>query len=168
MNLVLSARGPEALELRLSRIYRGGLTLVASVLAIAMLFALVSDGSIALIPLVLLLLSGAAALYEERWIFTPREIESRTGLLFLYKRRFLAADKIEGFRLTSFTKGRLSGTDPDAPAFLPSYAVLACETVDGDSLTIEILKFRKKEELETKAAAVADLCSKPLISELTH
>lgn len=165
MTLVLAPRDGDALELRLSRFYRGGLGLVALLLAAAMLFALVNEGSLAAVPLILLLLSSAAALYEERWIFTKQTIETRTGLLFLFKRRLLSTGEIEGFRLTSFTKGKLSGTDPDGPAFLPSFAVLACETLDGSTLTIEILKLRKKAELEKKAAAIADLCSKPLTSE---
>ena len=125
MNLVLIPRDGSALELRLSRIYRGGLGLVALVLATAMIFALFSDGSVALIPSILLLLSTAAALYEERWIFSSQGIESRSGLLFLYKRRCIPSEEIEGFRISSFTKGRLVGTDPDGPVFLPSYAVFA-------------------------------------------
>ena len=161
MNLVLSQRADGRLELRPAGGYRLFLGLIALLMLAALLFSLLEGESVAAGPVVFFLLALLACLYEERWIFSRGEIESRHGLLYLYRKKVISLDTVEGFTVSSFTKGKLRGTDPEAPSFLPSYAVLSIDTAESGPVTVEIVRFGKKELLETKAARIAAACAKP-------
>jgi hypothetical protein len=161
MNLVLSKRADGRLELRPARGYRLLLGLIAGLILSAILFSLIEGESVAAGPVIFFLLALLACLYEERWIFGQREIESRHGLLYPYRKKIISLDTVEGFTVSSFTKGKMRGTDPDAPSFLPSYAVLSIDTTERGPVTVEIVRFGKKELLETKAARIAAVCAKP-------
>ena len=167
VNLVLSLRGDGRLELRPSRVFRVLLGMIAAVLGTAIAFSAAAGENTALMPLLLMAASLLASLYEERWIFSADGgIESRHGLLFLKAVRIYPSEEVEKFTLSSFTKGKLRGTDPQAPSFLPSYLVLAVETRGDGDRTIEILRYAKKERLETRAAKIAGFCSKPLLNRI--
>ena len=167
MNLVLVLRSDGRMELRPSRLFRGLLALIALITAAAAIASAADGAGPTAMPLILFAAALLASLYEERWIFSASgAIENRHGLLLLNRVRRYEPEAIEGFRLSSFTKGRLRGTDTEAPPFLPSFVVLAVDTSDSGPRTIEILRYGKKERLEARAAKIAAFCSKPLTNEI--
>jgi hypothetical protein len=164
MNLVLSERADGRLELRPARFYRFMLGLIAALMSAAIVFSLREGESAAAGPVIFFLLALLACLYEERWIFGGKEIESRHGLIYPYRKRIISMDSVESFTVSTFTKGKMRGTDPEAPSFLPSYAVLSIATADSGAITVEIVRLGKKELLEAKAARIAQACAKPSVS----
>ncbi len=85
--------------------------IVFGVIAVIPLYGMIRDEAVYAVPMVLLVVSLAAVLYNESWIFDAREqvAESRFGLLFLFRRRRFHFDEIESFELEEFQKGSIPG-----------------------------------------------------------
>ena len=103
LRLRLRTVGPEKLVLAFPIWAR----IVFAAIAAIPLYGMVRDGTVYAVPMILLVVSLLAVLYNESWIFDAHEqvAESRFGLLFVFKRRRFAFDEIEAFELEEFQKG---------------------------------------------------------------
>jgi hypothetical protein len=126
VRLALRENGKDRLELCLSRPSRIILTFFF-VLSCLVLFSGESStgkGSVNILPLILVIVTGLGALYEERWIFDRREnlFENRFGLVFLSRKRRTALDELARVELDSFIRGHLDdreGLPEDAGSLKP-------------------------------------------------
>ncbi len=86
--LTIKRRGPDRLEYSVSTVYRIGFALIAALLiaALASVAEHLFDRSNTL-AYVLLAGSLAAALYDERWQFSPEGVEYSVGIIGLARRR---------------------------------------------------------------------------------
>ncbi len=146
------------LNLTISPWFRVSLLIISAVIAGAMITSPAAG------PLIFFLLALFGALYEERWVFSSTGIESRHGLIMFSRKERWKAEDLEGLFLSSFTKGKSTGTSPGS-LLLPSYAVLSFTTVEGEKKTLEVLPLRKKQELNLKGVRIAERCGISFMDE---
>ncbi len=120
------------------------------------------------VPMVLTVLTALALLYDERWIFDAekRTLETRTGLLMLFRRRRMPLGAVRELRLVSFTKGRAGSPAPRElsrmeRAFMPGMARLAVVDAEGAHLVLDTVKAARAEKLKATGRAIAEYCGVP-------
>jgi hypothetical protein len=135
------------------------------------------------VPILLVLVTVAALLYDERWIFDARAatLESRFGLLFLSKRRAVPLSGITEIRLIGFTKGKpgaaalprdgplASGAGRHATGFgawlerrvMPGMARLTAVDTEGELIVIDTAKAGRIERLGRTGRRIAQYCGLP-------
>ena len=111
VTLSLLEKGQDRLELCLSRRSRIILTFFFVLSCLVLFSGESSTGkvSVNLLPLILVIVTGLSALYEERWIFDRKQnfLENRFGLVILSRKRRTALDELARVELDSFIRGHL-------------------------------------------------------------
>ncbi len=98
--LTIKRLGPDRLEYSVSPVYRIGFALIAALLLAALVSAAehLFDRSNTL-AYILLAGSLAAALYDERWLFSPEGVEYHVGIIGIARRRRWSLSQARCLRL---------------------------------------------------------------------
>lgn len=102
-SLVVNQKSDSLLTLTLS----WGFRIVFIAIAVFIAAGMFTVQAYSAFPIVLLLLSVLAGLYNESWLFNKQNntVEHRLGLLFLYRRKTFDLSKIQRLELRSFSRG---------------------------------------------------------------
>jgi hypothetical protein len=190
VTLSLREKGKDRLELSLSQPSRIILVFFF-VLSCLILFSTdPSSGrvSVNLLPLILVIITGLSALYEERWVFDRKQnvFENDFGLIFLSRKRRTALDELARVEIDSFIRGRLEDREDlpeDTGSFKPAsrpekssftgflgltpkrYAVRVVKLtlVDKQERTyvLDTAKGHRAEEFRRMGKRIADFCEIP-------
>ncbi len=98
--LSIKRRGPDRLEYSVSLLYRIGFVAIAALLLAALASAserLIDRSNI--VAYVLFAASVMAAVYDERWIFSPQDVAYRVGIVGLTRDRRWSISQVRGLRL---------------------------------------------------------------------
>jgi hypothetical protein len=144
--------------------------------------------SINLLPLLLVIVTGLGALYEERWIFDRKRslFENHFGLIFLSRKRRTSLDELARVELDSFVRGRLddredlpedAGSLKSAPrsekssftSFLGltpkrhAYRIVKLMVVDTHEKTyvLDTAKGHRLEDFRRTGKRIAEFCGLP-------
>ncbi len=161
VRLVLRHDGGDRLVYGVSLSFR----LVFLTIAAVLLFSLLSArkgplfGPANAVPLVLLAISAAASLYNERWLFdrSLNTIEHHLGLLGLYRRQSFELDTLVRVELSSFRMGQVGGGE-SRRFFARSFVSISLVDAGGQVRKVDIAKASRLAEMRRTARAVADFC----------
>jgi len=150
--LTIKRRGPERLEYSVSPAYRIGFALIAVLLmaALASVSERLFDRSNTL-AYILLAGSIAAALYEERWLFSPESVEYRVGIVGLARTRRWPLSEARCLRLveSKHSVGR-------------AIVSLSVAVGDGKALRVDMARGSAGERLREIAQEVSRLSGIPI------
>lgn len=184
-NLVAKKKTDELLVLTMTIGFRVMFFAIALFVAIG----LYSVQTVAVVPVIILVVSCLAGLYNEAWYFNKNSgiVEHRFGLLFLFKRKTYSLDNIGQVEVRSFARGSLTSSmsgsaknqseeggdshsvDPSlfkrggrmlAPMHLSE---LNLRLQDQQTVNIEMTKSRNTDHFYKKAELLALFLEKPLI-----
>jgi len=177
--LTLKRRRPARLVLSPSLSYRVTFALLLAAAALILLSGVLFNGEatvflgINTVPLLFVLATGLALLYNDCWVFDLEKgvVESRFGLLFLFRRRTLPIADLASIQISSFTKGRVidePGAET-APArvearrrfFMPRMLTLTAVDVHGNARVLDTSRAGRLSRLERTGRRIADFCGIP-------
>ena len=190
ITLSLREKGKDRLELSLSHLSRIILTFFFVLSCLVLFSSDPSSGkvSVNLLPLILLIITGLSAFYEERWVFDRKEnvFENHLGLIFLSRKRRTALDQLVRVEINSFIKGRLeeredppedagffkSASRPDRSSFTSflgltpkryTVRVVKLTIVDKQEKTyvLDTAKGHRVEDFRRMGKRIADFCNIP-------
>lgn len=190
VTLSLREKGKDRLELSLSHSFRIILTFFFVLSCLVLFSGDPSSGkvSINLLPLLLVIVTGLSALYEERWVFDRKEniFENHFGLIFLSRKRRVALDELARVEIDSFIRGRLedredlpedagsfkSTSRPEKSSFTGflgltpkrhAVRVVKLAVVDKQEKTyvLDTAKGHRVEEFRRTGKRIADFCGIP-------
>ena len=190
VTLSLLERGKDRLELCLSRRSRIILTFFFVLSCLVLFSGDPSSGkvSVNLLPLILVIVTGLSALYEERWVFDRKQnvFENHFGLIFLSRKRRVALDELARVEIDSFIRGRLedredlpedagsfkSASRPEKSSFAGSlgltpkrHAVRVVKLVvidkQGKTYVVDTAKGHRIEAFRRMGKRIADFCGVP-------
>jgi hypothetical protein len=130
------------------------------------------------VPILLVAVTCIALLYDERWIFDARAgtMESRFGLLVIFRGKRIPFSEISEIMLATFTKGRLSPAasreeEPSIAArpssgrsswlerrIMPGMARLVAVDAQGEARVIDTAKAARIESLRLTGKRIAEYC----------
>ena len=148
-------------ELRLPHSFR----FVFGFIVLITLTGMIAVGRFYAFPLVIVLISFAATLYNETWIIDRnREVfEYRFGLLFLFKRREIPFSEVSSLKVKRFTKGLPSDRGLAKPTTLRrDFIRISLITKDDRMINMETHKETRNEDLYKSAHDIAEFCGKPI------
>jgi hypothetical protein len=150
--LSVKHRGPDSLEYSVSLAYRVGFAAIAALLLLALLSVAerLFDRS-NIVAYVLLAASVAAALYDERWLFSAQGVEYSVGILGLARSRGWPLSEVRCLRLVESRQsmGR-------------SVVSLALSLEQGRTLRIDIARGVAGDRLREVAAEASRLSGIPV------
>jgi hypothetical protein len=152
-----------------------GYRLFSVVVLGVLVFALVSPGAPpSVIGWLLLALSAFGALYEDTWIFRPKTVTHKVGLIFAARRTELLVSEIEGLRILPFVSGTvpgsaeevrenakaLTGEDAQSPgrkyfSGKRSYLILILVAKGGAEYSVDRIPARKRDSVRRMAERIA-------------
>ncbi|NNG01687.1 MAG: hypothetical protein HKM93_20040 [Desulfobacteraceae bacterium] len=170
LNFILRSSSTDLLTLLLPKSFRFFFLVIAGV----MMVGIVSDGgglSGNTGPLVIMTICLLCGAYYEAWFFDRgnRKIEQRFGLIFLFKRKIISMDDVEGVQISGFTTGSEKPVATDKKKFFQKeFVKLTLITKIGKIHDIETISGRKHDKITEKASTIAEFCGAPLITDSTH
>ena len=190
IRLSLREKGKDRLELGLSRASRIILIFFFVLSCLVLFSSDPSSGkvSVNLLPLILVIITGLSALYEERWVFDRKKnvFENHFGLIFLSRKRRTSLDQLARVEIDSFIRGRLedredlpedTGSFKSAPrsekssftsflGFTPkrhAVQIVKLTVVDKQEKTyvLDTAKGHRAEDFRRTGKRIADFCNIP-------
>jgi hypothetical protein len=124
------------------------------------------------LALILILVTFLSAAYQERWVF-DRDADAlvyQAGTVFWHRDRRYRISELASVELSRFTRGRLPGSQPDAPPGRLTRGrvvlTLAVHLSDGTTLRLESGRYLHKERMERIGLALAGYCGIPFASRV--
>lgn len=166
LNISLRARhiGSEVLLLRLPHTFRIFFALLAAIL----LYGIFAGEGGGVVPVILLVISALALVYDERWRFDRARgvVEWRIGLMGLVRPGKVPMESLERFTIGEMMKGAVPGAQEGKSRFFQRrYVHLTMTTTEGHEYDIERRAARSGENLHEIAREVARFCERPLDEE---
>ena len=171
-SLSLKEKEKDRLELSLSLVSRLILAFFFVLSCLVLVSSILSNAGTAsnTIPVILVVVTGLSALYDERWVFDRRgnRLENRFGLLVLCRKRGAPLDEMIRVDLDVFTKGQMFPTSSSVGLLKnpQRQRIVRLSVVDkqGNVYVLDTANAHRAEAFERTGRRLADFCGIPFES----
>lgn len=168
-SLSLKEKEKDRLELSLSLVSRLILAFFFVLSCLVLVSSILSNAGTAsnTLPVILFVVTGLSALYDDRWIFDRRgnRLENRFGLLVLCRKRSTPLDEMIRVELDVFTKGQIFAA-PSSVGLLKKpqrQRIVRLSVVDkqGNVYVLDTAKAHRIEAFRSNGRKIAEFCNIP-------